>query len=333
MAEVLENKVSNANNAQTPSPIPQIEKPKLTFKGFMKKQKGWLWMIPALALLAIFTFWPIINTIISAFRNNYMPLDALQKDDGFGFVNFGKAVTDNYFANCLFNTFMFTLISVPVSTVLALLISVALSSIKKLQALYQSIFFLPYLTNALAIGAVFFVMFQVVGTSSNIETWGLINTIFGLKTYWVNGTADPWAMRFVIIMYEVWAGLPFKILILFGALQNVNKQYYDAAKVDGASKPKTLWRITVPLISPQVSYLIITGFIGGFKAYSAVVGIFGKYMGPNSDYEMGTIVGLIYRYIESGQTGVASAASLVLFGIIMVFTVINLYVSKKRVHY
>ena len=306
---------------------------------FLKTQKGWLWMIPALICLAIFTFWPIINTVISAFRNGYNPIAAEQQDAGIGFDNFVTAVKDTYFLNCLFNTFMFTLIAVPLSTIIALLVSVALSSIKKLQSFYQSLFFLPYLTNAMAIGAVFYAMFQVVGPVKTdtgawtAESWGLLNTIFGMQVQWVNINADAWAMRFVVIFYEVWSGLPFKILILFSALQNVNKQYYDAAKIDGAKKTTVLWRVTVPLISPMISYLLITGFIGGFKAYSAVVGIFGASMGPNNDYEMGTIVGLIYRYIETNQTGVAAAASLILFGIIMIFTAINLYVSKKRVHY
>ena len=306
---------------------------------FMKTQKGWLWMIPALICLAIFTFWPIINTVISAFRNNFNPIAASNQDTGIGFDNFVTAVKDTYFLNCLFNTFIFTLFAVPLSTFIALLVSVALSSIKKLQSFYQSLFFLPYLTNAMAIGAVFYAMFQVVGPTKNAngqwiaESWGLLNTIFGMQVQWVNINADAWAMRFVIIFYEVWSGLPFKILILFSALQNVNKQYYDAAKIDGAKKTTVLWRVTVPLISPMISYLLITGFIGGFKAYSAIVGIFGPSMGPNNDYEMGTIVGLIYRYIESNQTGVAAAASLILFGIIMIFTAINLYVSKKRVHY
>lgn len=306
---------------------------------FLKTQKGWVWMIPALACLAIFTFWPIINTVVSAFRNNYNPINAQQPDTGIGFDNFATAVKDKYFLNCLLNTFIFTFISVPLSTAIALLVSVALSSIKKLQSFYQSLFFLPYLTNAMAIGAVFYAMFQVVGPVKtpdggwSADSWGLLNTIFGMQVQWVNINASKWAMRFVVIFYEVWSGLPFKILILFGALQSVNKQYYDAAKIDGAKKSTVLWRVTVPLISPMISYLLITGFIGGFKSYSAVVGIFGASMGPNNDYEMGTIVGLIYRYIETNQIGVATAASLILFGIIMIFTAINLYVSKKRVHY
>lgn len=304
-------------------------------KRYLYSQRGWIWILPAFILLCIFTFWPIVNTLISSFKNDYQGISGTY--NGIGFKNFVSALKDASFLTCLRNTIVFTLISVPVSTILALLISVGLSSIKWLQKAYQSIFFLPYLTNALSIGAVFAAMFNVIGTKSQLAngmgTWGLVNTLLGTNIHWIDTDASTIAMMTVIIVYEIWAGLPFKILILFGALQNVNKQYYDAAKIDGAKKSTTLWRITVPLISPMISYLLITGFIGGFKSYTAIVGIFGPKMGPNNDYEMGTIVGLIYKYIGNSQTGVACAASLVLFAMIMVFTVINLYVSKKRVHY
>lgn len=314
-----------------------------TFKENMKafgrvcyNNKGWLWILPAFILLCIFTFYPIVNTFITAFKENYNRLNG--SFAGIGFGNFKTAVTDNFFLVCLRNTVLFAFISVPLSTILALLISVALASIKPLQKAYQSILFLPYLTNSLSIGAVFAAMFNVVGTKAQLAngkgTWGLINNMFGSHIHWVDGDASTIAMMIVVIVYEVWSGLPFKILILFGALQNVNKQYYDAAKVDGANKFTTLWRITVPLISPMISYLVITGFIGGFKSYTAIVGIFGNKMGPSNQYEMGTIVGLIYKYLgEPTGVGTASAAALILFGLIMIFTFINMQVSKKRVHY
>ena len=310
----------------------EVTKDKWTeFKRFLYSQKGWLWMVPAFILMCIFTFYPIVNSFISAFKIDYSGLVGTYY--GVGFANFKSALNDSYFITCLKNTIIMTFISVPASTALALLISVALSSIKVLQKAYQSILFLPYLTNALSIGAVFKIMFNVIGTGRVMVSPGLVNLLLGTDILWVNSGASAAAMMTVIIVYEVWAGLPFKILILFGALQNVNKQYYDAAKIDGTSKARTLWKITVPLISPMISYLLITGFIGGFKSYTAIVGIFGDKMGPKNDYEMGTIVGLIYRYLNTAQTGIAAAASLILFGLIMIFTLINLYVSKKKVHY
>jgi multiple sugar transport system permease protein len=316
---------------------------KITWK-FLKKQNGWLFLLPALFFMAIFTFYPIVNSLIEAFRQDY---DALAgTDNGFGFGNFiqvieGGVTTGADFKTCLVNTLILAFISVPLSTIIALLISVALNSIKVLQKAYQTIFFLPYLTNALAMGAVFATFFNIVGSNpmdpTTYETAGLVNNFLGIfniaPVNWMNPGSETWANYVVITVYSIWSGLPFKILILFSALQNVGKQYYDAAKIDGASKGRILSQITVPLISPMISYLITTGLMGALKSYSSIVGIFGASMGPSNDYEMGTMVGYIYSMIENNYRGHAAAGSLILFVIIMIFTAINLQVSKKRVHY
>lgn len=310
----------------------------------IKAESGWLFVLPAVILLCIFTFYPIVNAFIGAFKQNYSGLTG--KYDGWGFENFSHVIKGDTgmgganFWQCLVNTMVFTLISVPLSTLLALLISVGLTSIKPLQKAYQTVLFLPYLTNSLAMGAVFATFFTIVGTASNTETVGLFNDFLGIfgiapvdwmginSPAWKIGSLNiPWAKYIVVIVYEVWSGLPFKILILFSALQSVNKQYYDAAKIDGASKSTTLWKITVPMIFPMISYLLITGIMGGMKQYSAVVGLFGEQMGL--DYDMGTMVGYIYSYIESGDTGLAFAGSLLLFVIIMIITAINNFVNKK----
>ncbi len=318
-------------------------------KRFFKSQSGWLFVLPAVILMCVFTFYPIVNAFIGAFKQNYNGLNGAF--DGWGFENFVRVLKGDTgtgganFLQCLVNTVVFTLISVPLSTLLALLISVALTSIKPLQKAYQTVLFLPYLTNALAMGAVFATFFTIVGTKNNSETVGLFNMVLGWfgidpidwigKTggpHWEIGSLSiPWAKYVVVIIYEIWAGLPFKILILFSALQSVNKQYYDAARIDGASKNTILWKITAPMISPMISYLIVTGIMGGMKQYTAVVGLFGEQMGI--DYDMGTVVGYIYQYIDKGMTGYAFAGSLLLFFIIMLFTVINRLVSKKRVKF
>ncbi len=320
------------------------------FLRFLKAEQGWLFVTPALILLAVFTFYPIVNAFIRAFQENYNPLSPT-KYTGIGFENFVRVLKGDTgtggatFLQCLVNTTIFTFVSVPLSTLLALLISVALNSIKALQKAYQTILFLPYLTNSLAMGAVFATFFTIVGTKNSTDTVGLVNIAlgwFGIEPIdWMKGGKGfvwtigqiriPWTKYVVVIVYEIWSGLPFKILILFSALQSVNKQYYDAAKIDGASKSKTLWKITTPLIMPMISYLLITGIMGGMKQYTSIVGLFGEQMGI--DYDMGTMVGYIYRYISNGQMGYAFAGSLLLFVIIMIFTVINLQASKKKVTY
>lgn len=320
------------------------------FVRFMRSQSGWLFVLPAVILMCIFTLYPIFSAFINAFKQNYNPTNLRNPYDGWGFENFVRVLKGDTgmgganFWQCLVNTFIITIISVPLSILIALLISVALNSIKAVQKAYQTILFLPYLTNALAMGAVFATFFKIIGTVRDPGTQGLLNDFLGLfgispidwlnpnKHAWGSGTVKIyWASYIAMIIYDVWAGLPFKILILFSSLQSVNKQYYDAAKIDGASKSKILWKITAPMISPMLSYLFITGIMGGMKAYSSVVGLFGENMGK--EYKMGTMVGYIYQYIDKKQMGFAFAGSLLLFVIIMIITGISNYMTKKRVTY
>ena len=235
------------------------------------------------------------------------------------------------------NTVLLCVITVPISTFLALLIAVCLNSIKPLSRFLQTIYFLPYVTNSIAIGMVFAAMFNMVGTIDNPISKGIINNIIeafgGSYINWINAGSGYWANIFVMAFYIIWNALPFKILILLGGLQSVNKQYYDAAKIDSTPKWRVFTKITVPLLSPMIAYVVITGFIGGFKEYSSIVGIFGDDMGPTGDpRRLNTMVGYIYRYIAQDQ-GQASAAALILFAIIFVVTMINLYVSKKKTHF
>ena len=303
--------------------------------------KAWLYLAPCLVLMLIFTVWPIFNTILMAFKEGYNPMYELNPEfEGwtFGLQNFIDLFAfASAFTNALVNTLLLCVLTVPISTMLALLIAVALHSIKPLQKLLQTIFFLPYVTNSIAIGMVFSVMFNIVGTpGTSGANYGVINQIFGTETNWINLGSDKLHNYIVMVIYIVWNALPFKILVLLGALQGVNKQYYDAAKVDGTSKTRVFWRITVPLVSPMIVYVVITGFIGGFKEYSSIVGIFGEKMGAPGQLgheNMNTMVGLIYDVLPSGQYGRASAAALVLFAIILVVTLINLQVSKKNTHY
>ena len=305
--------------------------------------KAWLYLSPAIVLLLIFTLWPIINTVVMAFQEGYSIQQASKgKEFEFGLDNFAYVIEYRGFLTCLKNTILLCVLTVPISIMLALLIAVCLNSIKPLQKFLQTIFFLPYVTNSIAIGMVFAAMFNVVGTVSAkepiIQTWGIINNIImffgGEPVNWINAGSEYWANIFVLTVYIVWNALPFKILVLLGGLQSVNKQYYDAAKIDSTPKWRVFTKITVPLLSPMIAYVVITGFIGGFKEYSSIVGIFGEKMGPPGAMgkPLNTMVGYIYDSI-SRQQGRASAAALILFGIIFVVTMINLYVSKKKTHY
>ncbi len=306
--------------------------------------KAWLYLAPAIVLLLVFTVWPIINTVLMSFQEGYSGLKAASGATfKWGLGNFTRVLEYKKFTETLYNTIILCVLTVPVSTVLALLIAVALNSIKPLQRTLQTIFFLPYVTNSIAIGMVFAAMFNIVGSfygtqNEIIVTAGIINNVIeffgGEHINWINAGSSYWANMTVMVVYIVWNALPFKILVLLGGLQSINKQYYEAAKVDGTSRRRIFSRITVPLLSPMLAYVVITGFIGGFKEYTSIVGIFGEKMGPPDDAgRLNTMVGFIYDSLETNRQGLASAAALILFGIILVVTLINLQVSKKRVHY
>ena len=296
----------------------------------MEKQnpKGWLYILPATVFLGVFLVYPLIDVFIYSFEEGFN--SASGTFFGTGIYNYLYVLNDPFFIQAMKNTFILVIITVPVSTLLALLISIGLASIKRLRNLFQTVFFLPYVTNTLAVGLVFMLLFQKTD-----QTAGLVNmalNIFGMET--VDFITGPyWAKMFVLCFYTVWVVLPFKILILTSAIASVNPNYYDAAKVDGTSSFRMFTKITVPLISPMLFYLIITGFIGAFKAYSDAVALFGSDLNVA---EMNTIVGYIYDMLYGeggGYPSYASAAAIILFVIVLTITCINLTVSKKHVHY
>ena len=292
----------------------------------MEKQnwKGWLYLLPAMLFLGAFMVYPLIDVFIYSLEEGYN--SASQTFWGVGGYNYAYILHDPYFLQAVKNTFILVVITVPVSTGLALLISLGLSSIGKLRSLYQTVYFLPYVTNTLAVGLVFMILFQ-----KTPYTDGLVNVLLGTNIDFIGG--PYWAKMLVLCLYTVWIVLPFKILILTGALASVDETYYNAARVDGTSRFRMFTRITLPMISPSLFYLIITGFIGAFKAYSDAVALFGTDLNAT---EMNTIVGYIYDMLygnSGGYPSYASAAAIVLFAIVLTITCINLLVSKKHVHY
>ena len=296
----------------------------------MEKQngKGWLYLLPAFLFLGVFMIYPLIDVFVYSFEEGYN--SASQTFFGTGTYNYSYVLHDPYFLQALKNTFLLVIITVPLSTLFALLISAALSSIKKLRELFQTIYFLPYVTNTLAVGLVFMVLFKKTAYSEGLINL-LINWFGGPSVDFIDG--PYWAKMFVLCFYTIWVVMPFKILILTSALSSVNPMYYNAAKVDGTSPFRIFYKITLPMISPMLFYLIITGFIGAFKAYSDAVALFGTDLNAA---EMNTIVGYVYDMLygdSGGYPSYASAAAIILFAIVLTITCINLLVSKKHVHY
>lgn len=293
-----------------------------------QNQKGWLYLLPALLFLGIFMVYPLFDVFVYSFEEGYN--SASQTFYGVGGYNYSYVLHDAYFLQALKNTFILVIITVPLSTGLALLISVALSSVKPLRELFQTIFFLPYVTNTLAVGLVFMILFKKTPYSDGLMNL-LINCFGGSSVDFIEG--PYWAKMFVLCFYTVWIVMPFKILILTSALAGVNPVYYHAAMVDGTGRIRMFFKITLPMISPMLFYLVITGFIGAFKAYSDAVALFGTNLNAAG---MNTIVGYVYDMLYrdgGGYPSYASAAAIILFAIVLTITCINLLVSRKHVHY
>lgn len=291
-------------------------------------KKAWLYLLPAIIFFAVFMIYPLIDVFVYSFEEGYN--FASQTFLGYGWYNFEYVLHDPYFLQAVKNTFILVIITVPISTAIALLISVGLSSIKALRNLFQTVYFLPYVTNTLAVGLVFMILFKKTAYSD-----GLVNLMlswFGAES--VDFIDGPyWAKMFVLSFYTIWVVMPFKVLILTSSLASVNKDYYNAARVDGTSKFRTFSKITLPMISPMIFYLIITGFIGAFKAYNEVVALFGTNLNAAG---MNTIVGYVYDMLygdSGGYPSYAAAAAIILFAIVFTITCINLIISKKKVHY
>lgn len=295
----------------------------------MKKNlTAWLCLLPAIFFLGVFMVYPLVDVLIYSFEEGYN--FASQSYFGTGLYNYSYVLRDPYFIQALKNTFIIVIITVPLSTGIALLISLGLSSIKVLRDFFQTVYFLPYVTNTLAVGLVFMVLFKKTAYSEGLVSI-LIQTFGGPGVDFIDG--PYWAKMFVMCFYTIWIVMPFKILILTSALSSVNPMYYKAARVDDTSPFRIFYKITLPMISPMVFYLVITGFIGAFKAYSDEVALFGTDLNAAG---MNTIVGYVYDMLygnSGGYPSYASAAALILFAIVFTITTINLMVSKKTVYY
>ncbi|MCD7724653.1 MAG: sugar ABC transporter permease [Clostridiales bacterium] len=291
-------------------------------------RKGWLYLLPAVLFLVFFMVYPLIDVFVYSFEEGYNFASQTYYD--IGLYNFSYVLHDAYFLQALKNTFLLVVITVPLSTAIALLISVGLSSIRPLRKLFQTIYFLPYVTNTLAVGLVFMILFQ-----KTAYTDGLVN----LLICWFGGDSIDfidgpyWGRMFVLCFYIIWVVMPFKILLLTGALSGVDQNYYHAARVDGTSAFRIFRKITLPMISPTIFYLIITGFIGAFKEYSDAVALFGTDLNAAG---MNTLVGYVYDMLygdSGGYPSYASAAAIILFVIVLTITCINLLISKRHVYY
>ena len=314
--------------------------------------KAWIALIPALIFLILFMIYPIINTFIISFIENFrfmkgsggsfalsnffaaLANDRLKVKPTFSINNYTRVLQDEEFMMSLGNTALIVIVTVPLTIIVALLIAVALNSIKKLQGFFQTVFFLPYVTNAIALGMVF----KIIFTDGDAGLFNAFIKLFGIPAQsWLSDGSNRWNMFFVITIYAIWNGIAFKILVFMSGLASIDKQYYDAAKIDGASRATILGRVTVPLLSPQILYITITSFIGAFKSYTQIISLFGGgayHFGGTNHKQWETVVGYVYKTMtDDTKVGRAGAASFILLIIILIITLLQSIISKKRVHY
>lgn len=304
---------------------------------------AYLYLLPAFALMAVFVLYPVVNTLVTSFKEGYRFLTGSFVK--FSFQNYVDILKDKTFLKAVFNTSFIAFVCVPFSMLTALLVALLLNSIKRLKGLLMTLFYLPQVTNVIAAGMVFALIFN--------NNFGLMNLFLGLfgidPVQWISGVGiaaskelyNQSYMRclFVLFVYSTWSGLSLKVVLFLGGLQNIRKDYYQAAQLDGTSSWKVLRKITLPLLSPTTFYVFITSVITAFKAYSAVVALFTTTYGPAGDNSrmMITIVGYIIdslgSYLSAGAVSVASAAAVLLMVIIMVLTAAQFGVSKRWVHY
>jgi multiple sugar transport system permease protein len=285
--------------------------------------KALLYLSPALIVIAVFVIYPMFRSVWISFFKDYNIFK--HTGSGFGLDNYKWVLNDGRFILALKNTTIYTIVVVPVSMALALLTAVLLNSKMRGMKFFETLYFLPYITNLIAIGLAFRFIFN--------STYGILNRIlgiFGVDTImWLN---DPKYSLPALIIFGIWSGLAFKIVVFLAGIQGINKQYYQAAKIDNTSRWRTFTKITMPMLSPMIFYIGIISFIGALKTYVEVVGLYGNNPGP-ADTAM-TIVYYVYDlFYGANEPPRAAAASVILFLIILVFTFIQLRVSKKRVQY
>ena len=286
---------------------------------FFNKVEPWLYLAPFLIFIIIFTLYPVINVFAISFKQNYSYLRGTFS--AINFENYKYVLTDDKFTSALRNTGLYVLFVVPVSTAIAIFFANLLNKKLAGSAVFQTAFFLPMVTSVTAVGLIWRIMYN--------QQYGIINwvlTKFGIeKIGWV--TESKWSLA-ALIIFGIWNILPFTIIILLSGMQNIDKMYYTAARVDGAKPARIFFRITVPLLSPTIFLVCIVNTISCFKVFSELYPLFNGKPGPY--FNLYTVVYYIrYAMMEKRKYGYAAAAAVILFLCIMIVTLLELYLKKR----
>ena len=287
-------------------------------RSFKARIEPYLYLLPFFLGIAVFTLYPVINVVLISFKEGYSYLT--RGFDAWGLANYQKVLSDPKFAQAISNTIKYVLLVVPISTCISVVVAYLLSQKLRFSALFQTAYFLPMVTSITAVGLAWKLMYN--------KNFGIINYIlsfFGVdKIPWLENAA--WSIPSLVI-FGIWNILPFTIILLLSGLQNIDPQYYTAARVDGSGSLHIFFRITVPLLAPTIFLVCIINTISCFKVFSELYPLFNGNPGPF--YNLYTVVYYIrYAMIENRKYGVAAAAAIILFGFIFVFTMVQRVVQS-----
>ena len=284
------------------------------------KVEPYVYLLPFMLFLIVFTIYPVINVFILSFKENYSYLRGTF--DGWSLENYKEVLTDDKFKQSMINTFLYVLFVVPISTAIATFIAHLLNQKIKGIAFFQTAFFMPMVTSITAVGLIWRFMYN-----QNYGVFNYILSLFGIeKIGWLTDSA--WSLV-ALVIFGIWNILPFTIILLLSGLQNIDQMYYTAAKVDGAKPAKIFFRITVPLLSPTIFLVSIMNTISSFKVFSELFPLFNGKPGPY--FNLYTVVYYIrYAMMEKRKYGYAAAGAVILFICIMIFTFIELLIKKHK---
>ncbi|MDR2661227.1 MAG: sugar ABC transporter permease [Lactobacillaceae bacterium] len=289
---------------------------KITWK---ESIKGWLFVLPMLIGVTVFSLYPIVKSFLMSTYTDYDFInDVVYKK---GIANFQYIFQDPNFITAIKNTLIFVIGAVPITIILSLFFAVLLFNIKKLAGFFRTIYFLPFVTSTIAISMVWTWIFN--------SRSGLANYFLGLLGInpidWLN---SPKYAMLTLIIISVWKGLGFNIILLLAGLGNIDKRYKEAATIDGANAWQTFFHVILPQLSPTLVFVFINSIIGHFKVFDEIFAVFGGQPGPSKSAL--TMVFYIYQqFWASNNYGRAAAASVILFAMIMVVTVIQWQIAKK----
>lgn len=285
--------------------------------------KAALYLLPMLVITITFNIWPIINSFLMSLYTKYDFYT--DKVSAWGFDNFVYLWNDPDFHLAVRNTLVFVVGVVPITVILSLIIALLLNQVKIISSFFRTVYFLPFVTSTVAIAMVWNWMFHT--------NYGLINYFMGwFGIHPINWLTDLHYALLALIIMSIWKSLGFNIILFLVGLNNIDHGYYAAAEIDGANARQRFWNITIPLLSPITFLVSVNGIIGSFKVFDEIFALFQGTPGPGKA-DLTIVYYLYQKFYTEYKYPIAAASGVVLFFLILLVTLVQLWYSRKHVHY